>query len=82
MSPMPAGQAPGCFQNKHLGMTTLTFAFHKQALGEGGGHVPFCRLVTRQEMTCSVQGVWDHVPHTIYPSPRKSIPPPRGHSSS
>lgn len=81
MSPMPAGQALGCFQNKHLGMTTLTFAFHKQALGEGGGHVPFCRLVTRQEL-CSVQGVWDHVPHTIYPSPRKSIPPPKGHSSS
>lgn len=56
---VPAGQAPGRCQNKHPGMATLTFAFCEQTLGEGGSRVIFCRLVTRQETTCSVRGVWD-----------------------
>lgn len=56
---VPAGQAPVRCQNKHSGMATLTFAFCEQALGEGGSRVIFCKLVTRQETTCSMWGVRD-----------------------
>lgn len=42
-------------------MATLTFASGEQALEEGGSHVIFCRLVTRQETTCLTRGIWDHI---------------------
>lgn len=79
----PAGQASSHCQNKHPGTAALTFAVRQQAPGEGGGCGIFCRLVTRQEASCSAQGVQDHsrprdfvaIPSTLLAtSTRLSVP--------